>query len=250
MQIYYALKERIESGAYPVGQLLPSENTLLEEFGCSRNTVRRAVAGLVRDGYVQTRQGWGVCNIYQPIEASSYTMGTIESFAETTRRTGQDSATQVALFTACAADDDLARRTGFAPGTELFYLQRIHTIDGIPRILNHSYFRRDCMPGLTKEIAEGSIYRYLEQELHMSIVTSKRTITVERADALDRRFLTLEEYNCLAVVTSQTYNSDGILFEYTQSRHHPSIFRFQDNAVRTPAGHADARKRIANHTEL
>ena len=55
MQIYYALKERIESGAYPVGQLLPSENTLLEEFGCSRNTVRRAIAELTADGYVQDK---------------------------------------------------------------------------------------------------------------------------------------------------------------------------------------------------
>lgn len=43
------------------------------------------------------------------------------------------------------------------------------------------------------------------------------------------------EYNCLAVVSNQVYNSDGVMFEYTQSRHHPSIFRFQDNAVRRQA---------------
>ena len=214
---------------------IPSENVLIGEFQCSRNTVRRALANLVRDGYVQTRQGWGVCNIYQPIETSAYTMGTIESFAETARRTGQNSATRVVLFTTCTADEALSRRTGFPPGTELFYLQRVHDLDGVPRIFNHNYFRLDCMPCLTKEIAQGSIYRYLEQEVHMSIVTSKRTITVEMADELDRTWLTLDGFNCLAVVSSQTYNSDGIMFEYTQSRHHPSIFRFQDNAVRTAA---------------
>ena len=49
-------------------------------------------------------------------------------------------------------------------------------------------------------------------------------------------WLELGEYDCLAVLSSQTYNSDGILFEYTQSRHYPGIFRFQDNAVRTPEG--------------
>lgn len=179
--------------------------------------------------------GLGVCNIYQPIETSAYTMGTIESFAETARRTGQNSATRVVLFTTCTADEALSRRTGFPPGTELFYLHRVHDLDGVPRIFNHNYFRRDCMPGLTKEIAQGSIYRYLEQEVHMSIVTSKRTITVEMADELDRTWLTLDGFNCLAVVSSQTYNSDGVMFEYTQSRHHPSIFRFQDNAVRTAA---------------
>ena len=238
-QIYYTLKERIEAGSYPVGGLLPSENVLIGEFSCSRNTVRRALANLVRDGYVQTRQGWGVCNIYQPIEASAYTMGTIESFAETAHRTGQNSSTRVVRFTTCTADEELSRRTGFAVGTELFSLQRVHDLDGIPRIFNHNYFRRDCMPGLTEEIARGSIYRYLEQEVHMSIVTSKRTFTVEKADALDQKWLVLDGFNCVAVVSSQTYNSDGIMFEYTQSRHHPSIFRFQDNAVRT-APHASS----------
>ena len=49
-QIYAALKSRIESGVYPVGQLLPSENTLIGEFSCSRNTVRRAISGRVRAG--------------------------------------------------------------------------------------------------------------------------------------------------------------------------------------------------------
>ena len=120
-QIYSILKGQIEAGDYPVGGLLPSENVLIGEFQCSRNTVRRALANLVRDGYVQTRQGWGVCNIYQPIETSAYTMGTIESFAETARRTGQNSATRVVLFTTCTADEALSRRTGFPPGTELFY---------------------------------------------------------------------------------------------------------------------------------
>ena len=41
-----------------------------------------------------------------------------------------------------------------------------------------------------------------------------------------------EDYNCMAVVSSYTYNSDGIMFEYTQSRHRPDYFHFQDNAVR------------------
>ena len=39
-------------------------------------------------------------------------------------------------------------------------------------------------------------------------------------------------YNCMAVVTSHTYNSDGVMFEYTQSRHRPDYFSFQDNATR------------------
>ena len=115
LQIYSQLKQRIESGQYPVGQLLPSENTLIGEFDCSRNTVRRAISELVRDGYVQTRQGWGVCNIFQPIEHSSYTMGMIESFRETARRTGQTSTTRVVAFDTCVANEAIAAPAQMSP---------------------------------------------------------------------------------------------------------------------------------------
>ena len=68
----------------------------------------------------------------------------------------------------------------------------------------------------------------------MAIVNSRRVMTVEKITEIDEKYLELnsEEYNCMAVVSSYTYNSDGILFEFTQSRHRPDYFRFQDNAVR------------------
>lgn len=92
------------------------------------------------------------------------------------------------------------------------------------------------MPGLTKEIAESSVYEYLEQNLHMTIINSKRIMTVEKITQIDEKYLKLcvKDYNCLAVVSSRTYNSDGVMFEYTQSRHRPDYFRFYDNAVRKP----------------
>ena len=63
--IYHSIKKRIEAQDYPYQSLLPSENTLIEEYACSRNTVRRALAELIADGYVQAMQGRGVRVIYQ-----------------------------------------------------------------------------------------------------------------------------------------------------------------------------------------
>ncbi len=93
-------------------------------------------------------------------------------------------------------------------------------------------FLKSVVPGLTKKIAEKSIYEYIENELGMAIITSKRKMTVERATEIDEKYLELNDYNCLAVITGQTYNADGIMFEYTQSRHRPDYFCFQDTATR------------------
>ena len=45
-EIYAELKAALEKGEYPYGTLLPSENALVNQYDCSRNTVRRALAGL------------------------------------------------------------------------------------------------------------------------------------------------------------------------------------------------------------
>ena len=70
----------------------------------------------------------------------------------------------------------------------------------------------------------------------MTIVNSQRVMTVEKITQIDEKYLELDvnDYNCMAVVSSHTYNSDGVMFEFTQSRHRPDYFRFQDNAVRKP----------------
>ena len=234
--IYKDLKQKIETDAFAYPELLPSENTLIQTYNCSRNTLRRAVSCLVADGYVQTMQGKGVRNIYRPVAQTAFTIGEIESFRESAARNGHCSFTKVLLFTEFSISEKQALYTGFPVGTNIYYIQRLHYLDDIPLILNHNYFLKEVVPGLTKEIAENSIYEYLENTLHMTIVNSKRIMTVEKMTQIDEKYLKMnaEDYNCMAVVTSQTYNSDGVMFEYTQSRHRPDYFRFYDNAVRKP----------------
>lgn len=167
--IYKDLKKKIEAHAYPYQSLLPSEHELTEVYDCSRNTVRRALRGLIERGYAQAIQGKGV---------------------------------------------------------------RVRYLDGKPLILDKNLFRADLVPGLTPEIASHSIYAYIEDTLGMTIVTSKRRMTVERATEEDEVLLDLGDYNCLAVITSQTFNDNGIQLEYTVSRHHPERFCFEDTATR------------------
>ena len=231
-EIYINLKRAIETGTYPYGSLLPSENTLIGRCDCSRNTIRRALAGLSDDGYVQSIHGKGVRVIYQPADRASFTVGGIESFQETASRNKLQVVTKVVRFSALTVDEQLAKQSGFPAGEEVYYIQRVRYLEEKPLILDTNFFLKSLIPNLTPDIAARSIYAYIEEELGMQIATSKRTITVEHATAQDRELLELGDYNCLAVVTGQTFNANGIMFEYTQSRHQPDYFSFHDTASR------------------
>ena len=231
-EIYLNLRQAVEAGAYAYGSFLPSENTLITQYDCSRNTIRRALAGLNEEGYIQPIHGKGVRVIYQPSEKAAFTVGRIESFQESASRNKLQVVTKVIRFRVIEVDQELAERSGFPVGEEVYDIQRVRYLNGKPLILDSNVFLKALLPGLTADIAEHSIYAYIEHELNMQVATSKRTITVEHATQEDQRLLNLGDYNCLAVVSSQTFNSDGLLFEYTQSRHQPDYFSFHDTAVR------------------
>ncbi|MBF8193404.1 GntR family transcriptional regulator [Nonomuraea sp. K274] len=54
MQVADRLRERIASGVYAPGEVLPSEAALCREFGIARNTVRRGLAILEEEGLIVT----------------------------------------------------------------------------------------------------------------------------------------------------------------------------------------------------
>lgn len=230
--IYIQLRERIEQQEYPCQSLLPSENTLVKEFQCSRNTVRRAIRQLADEGYVQSLHGKGVRVIYQKGLASEFMLSGIESLKEAAARNHKEYYTTIVCFAELTVDEKIHQRTSFPVGTQIYYIQRVRYIDGEALILDHNYFLKDIARGLTPEIAQGSIYEYMEQVLGEEIVTTRRRVTVERAAQIDEKYLDLKGYNCLATVSSMTYNAEGVMFEFTQSRHRPDRFVFYDMAHR------------------
>ena len=141
-------------------------------------------------------------------------------------------------FDELTVDQKMSAKSGFAVGAVVFYILRVRYVNNKAVILDVNMFLKSVMPDLTPEIASRSIYNYLENELHMSIVTSKRRFTVEHITEIDEKYLNLDvnDFNCLAVVASQTYNSDGVQFEYTCSRHRPDYFSFEETATRHSDG--------------
>ena len=164
--------------------------------------------------------------IYQKRPRALFELGGIETFQEASKRNQLDTETRVLKFERIVADKDLARYTGFGEGDELLYVVRVRVVGSKASILDCNYFRASLVPGLTPDIAQFSIYDYIEKTLNMQIATSKRTVTVERVTREDQDCLDLDGADYLAVVTGQTFNFQGEMFEFTQSKHRPDYFSF------------------------
>ena len=58
-QLREIMFEKLNSGEWKEGEMIPSEHELCEEYGVSRITVREVLKELVQSGYLKRKQGKG-----------------------------------------------------------------------------------------------------------------------------------------------------------------------------------------------
>ncbi len=224
--IYQALRDEIRSGAYPFQSLLPTEAELCERFDCGHSPVRRAIGELAADGYVQPRQGRGVTVIWQQEreESAGYATGGLETFPETCAARGLVPETRLLEFEHVTADEELAARTGFAPGTPLVRMRRLRVADGAPVAVEDTLTSEAEVPGLTPEIAVAGTYTHIEGELGLTILTAQRVITMELAGEKSAELLDVVPSSHVARIVSHTFSSSGAQFEFIDARQRPEFF--------------------------
>jgi DNA-binding GntR family transcriptional regulator len=129
-QIIAALQERIESGEYPAGSLMPSEHQLSAEFGTARPTVVRALRVLRTEGWIDTQQGKGSFVRGRPALAAAG--GERRGKAELDRDESRETGDLISVGTA-VAPARVAALLGVERGAELVARRRlIRQDDGEP----------------------------------------------------------------------------------------------------------------------
>ena len=229
-EIYDYLKNKILNDEYKAGEKLPSENELTSLFGVSRNTVRRAINQLSFEGLIASVHGKGVFVLEK--QQLKFLVGGLQSFKEASLNNKVNYLTKVHCLKEIVIDEKLSKKTGFALGTQAFYIERTRIIDGEENILDINYFLKDVIKNITEETASNSIYDYLENTLNLKIAGAQKIVSVEEVSKLDKKLLNLKGYNLVAIIKNYVYLEDGTLFEYTESRHRPDKFTFSTYAKR------------------
>lgn len=225
--IHNDLEQRIVSGFFD-GGMLPTEAQLVEKYECSRNTVRRAIDQLAREGYVQSIRGRGVVvldrlRVPADVELDFHDFAGARSISRTREH---DTQTQVLVFKKIAIDEQLSETTSLPAGSMAYYLERLRTLDGHPWVIDLNYFLCDVVPNLTIETAEKSVYNYLESEIGYKVIASRRILAVQKATKRDKQLLDLDGCNCVGIIKNNAFIDTGRMFEYTETRYSPEHFAF------------------------
>lgn len=228
--IYNEIMSQIEQGKISPGSMLKSENEMMQEYGVSRDTIRKSLNLLERNGYIQKLKGKG--SVVLDVNRFDFQVSGLISFKELSGKLGENCRTIVEEFEAVSPDEYIMEQLDLTPEDEVWRVVRVREIGGRRIILDKDYLNKKYVSVLTREICENSIYEYLENELGLKISYAKKEITVQKATEEDRKYLDLKSYDMIVVVKNYIYLDDTSLFQYTESRHRPDKFRFVDFARR------------------
>lgn len=224
------LVDKIKHKQYQPGDYLPSEHQLMDLYGASRETIRKALNSLTDLGLIQKIRGKG--SIVLNLDRYTFPISGITSFAELNNQLGLKAETKVLLL---QKEDKLpAQFIKYFSEEENsigFHLERLRLIDGQADVLDCDYLLSPPVDSLPREYAETSIYDYLENKQKLDISYATKEISVCKVDKRIQDLLQLD--NDLAVlVASRNYLANTTKFQLTLSYHRPDKFKFVDFARR------------------
>jgi GntR family histidine utilization transcriptional repressor len=138
----------IATGRWQEGDLVPSEQALVRQFGVSRMTVNRAVRELTAQQILTRRQGSGTFVAPKKYQA---TLVEIRNIADEVRARGHRHASRLHLLEADAATPALARAFALAPGAPLFHSLIVHFENDTPIQLEDRWVNPACAPAYLEQ---------------------------------------------------------------------------------------------------
>ncbi len=229
-KIYDEYVSKIENGQLQPGDSLPSESQMMEWHSVSRDTVRKAMMLLEQQQYIIKQRGKE--SVVADREKMDFPFSRIVSFAELAKQNHMDAVTTVEDLCVITGDERIMKKMQVDDEEEIYRISRVRCISGRRSILDKDYVLKRFTGKLTRQICQGSLYEYLENERNLKIGMARKEITFRPASREDRMLLDLQETPYVAVVSSYVHLEDGTLFQYTESRHCADEFRFVEYAKR------------------
>jgi GntR family transcriptional regulator len=221
-QLFLVLHDEIDRGVMAPGAALPTEQTLCDQFGVSRITVRRALADLAEQGYIERRQGVGsFVREHDPVDPEA---AAGRSYMDGLRQAQFETEVDVAELGLLRPPRSIAAALGTSE--ELLHVVRVRRQrrTGEPLIVTEAWLPETLSDTLTESALLGAPLYELLSGAGISIDRVQHEITAEIAGPRNARLLdtaigaALLRLNRLAFVDGVPHHHLAVLLSPSRSR--------------------------------
>ncbi len=229
--VYDSIKSDIESGKLLPGTFLPTEKKLMEIYGSSRTTIRKAMQSLQEEHYVEIRQGRGTRVSLKNAKEATFGLQKSHLFKEV--RIGsiylvKDPKTQSqgAVIDTIKAPENIASALQISPGEEVYRLQRVKLVNGLVFGYVVSYIPVHFCPNLTSYNGQiTNLYSALWEYYHISISVGQEQIGAINAGFVESKILDVKIGSPMILAARIAKEEHQRPVEYSESTLNPTLYQ-------------------------
>lgn len=229
LPLHYQLKqlllEKITSGAWAVGTLIPSELELQDTYGLSRTTVRQALMDLVFEGRLIRERGRGTFvappkMAHSPEERRGLTQFMAEQGITPGWRVLEEKWVEAA--------PEVADKLNVPAGSRVWRLRRLRLANREP-IGSHTAYVPEALTAYIDHNAlqDGESMLYLRRAPQLHTSRAHRTIEAVAATESDVKPLGVKAGAPILQIERVTVAADGTPLEFLQARYRGDRFKYQ-----------------------
>ena len=226
--LHHQIKEdlflHLRSGRWPPGFELPSEEALCKHYRVSRGTLRRAIADLVTEGYIERHRGRGSF-VSQP-KLESGIVGSYKSF----RVDGPplDAGGRVLLCRRVRAAKDVAAMLELAAGSAIWQLERVRFTKAVPVSVQTSFIPVALCPDLARQdLAGRHLVDVLREVYNVHLVRAVEYVEPTVADGYASRALSVPPKTPLFQIERITWRTGDAVAEYRRAVLRADLYRYR-----------------------
>jgi GntR family histidine utilization transcriptional repressor len=215
-----SIQQRISDGGWEPGVRLPSERELVQQFGCARMTVHRALRELEAEGLIERRQGSGsyVAELH-PISNLLQVRDIHDEIAER----GHVHTTRVCSVAREKAAAEVATAMRMRKGAMVYRCQLVHLENGVPI----QFEDRHVNPALAPDLLEQDFTTVTPSRVlfeHAPLTEAEQVVEAVLATAEQARLLDVPAGSALLMVSRRTV-SQGEVASIARLYHPGARFR-------------------------
>ena len=226
--LHHQIKEdlflHLRSGRWAPGAELPTEETLCRHYAVSRGTVRRAIADLVTDGYVERHRGRGSFVSHPKLESG--VVSEYSRFSVVGPRL--DPGGRVLFCRRIRAAKDVAAMMKIDAGLPLWNLERVRYTQGKPVSVQTSFLPVAMCPDLSRQpLASEHLIDVLRDVYGVLLASAVETIDPTVADGYTAKLLGVNVRTPLFQIERTTFTVMGEVAEYRRAVLRGDVYRYR-----------------------
>ncbi|QHG20629.1 phosphonate metabolism transcriptional regulator PhnF [Nostoc sp. ATCC 53789] len=221
VQIADQLRQNIHQGVYQIGEQLPTETKLAEQFAVNRHTIRQAIALLKNEGLLRVDRGRGT---FVAAKTIRYAIGKRVRYNQMLKAQGWQVRFQLLRVLEVPADDAIAKGLEIPYGESVALIERLSFADEEPISMGTGYFPLKQFPDILdpKNIKilqeQQSISQFLRQVYGCDHIRRSTCVSARLVQPQDAKWLQIPLNQPILLAESVNVDETGNVIEYGVTR--------------------------------